>query len=542
MLFNSYAFVFLFLPIVLAGSFLLARHGPRACAAWLVLASVFFYGWWDIRYVPLLIGSVVFNHFAGIAIASRAERGAGRARGVLIGAIAVNLALLGYFKYAGFFVANANALLGGGLQVKEIVLPLGISFFTFTQIAYLVDVYREPVRYRLVPYALFVTYFPHLVAGPILHHREMMPQFASATSYRLDLTNLAAGLTLFAIGLFKKTVLADGIAPHAGPVFEHAAQGYAPGTVEAWGAALAYGLQLYFDFSGYSDMAVGMSKMLGIRLPVNFDSPYKARSIIEFWRRWHMTLSRFLRDYLYIALGGSRRGTLRRYVNLLLTMVLGGLWHGAAWTFVVWGAVHGLLLAFNHAWRALRRRSGDIPAWLSTAEGVAGAVLTFLAVFAAWVLFRAEDLPSAVLILRGMVGLNGNSLPPSWLVDIGDAARWFSRSAPLPLPLREWIGLRFGAVDVAVPRGLGEGRSAGVLINNAQVLWIGALLAIAWLAPNTRQIMAGADAFIPDRRLQPAPTALRWRMNRRWAIATAALLVAAVASMTRISEFLYFQF
>src|SRR5688572_12461679 len=399
MLFNSYTFLLLFLPVTLAGSFALARWRASAAALWLVLASFFFYGWWNARYVPLLAASIAFNYLAGQAIASHR---AITARWILGLAVAVNIALLGYFKYAGFVGTNLDALFGSGFQFEHVVLPLGISFYTFTQIAYLVDMYRDPARYRPVPYALFVTYFPHLIAGPILHHREMMPQFEQPSGFRYDSGNLAAGLTIFAIGLFKKVVLADGIAPHVAPVFDQSAQGYAPTLLEAWGAALAYGLQLYFDFSGYSDMAIGLSKMLGIRLPLNFDSPYKATSIIEFWRRWHMTLSRFLRDYLYVPLGGSRHGALRRYLNLMLTMVLGGLWHGAAWTFVAWGAVHGLLLALNHCWRAILRRVRIESRWLGASGRALGAALTFTAVFAAWVLFRAHDLPSALLILRGM--------------------------------------------------------------------------------------------------------------------------------------------
>jgi alginate O-acetyltransferase complex protein AlgI len=540
MLFNSYAFLFLFLPAVLAGAFLLSRHRTHLAAAWLVLASLFFYGWWDPRYVPLLAGSIIFNHLAGETIVRRGGKEGRRTFGVLCAAIAANLAVLGYFKYAGFFIASVSTLVGAGMRIEAIVLPLGISFFTFTQIACLVDVYRAPVRYRFVPYALFVSYFPHLIAGPILHHREMMPQFDGPAAYRLNYANLAAGVTLLAIGLFKKTVLADGIAPYAGPVFEQAPRGYAPGSLEAWGAAFAFGLQLYFDFSAYSDIAVGLSKMLGIRMPANFDSPYKATSIIEFWRRWHMTLSRFLRDYLYIPLGGNRHGALRRYASLGVTMLLGGLWHGAAWTFVIWGAVHGMFLMINHGWRALRGRFPPGPGWIVRTEGALAALLTFVAVFAAWVLFRAEDLPSALSILRGMAGLNGHALPASWLIEIGKSARWIA-SADLPgTAIRGWIGIHFGGVDAGLPRGLAEGRSPGMLISKSQLLWIAALFAIAWLMPNTRQIMARADAFIAGR--EAPATALLWRANCGWAIATALLLVASVSSMTRVSEFLYFQF
>lgn len=541
MLFNSYTFLFLFLPVVLIGTFFLARRRGSLAGAWLVAASLFFYGWWSPPHVLLLAASIAFNFAAGDAIARRGGKGHRGAFALLWGAVAANLALLGYFKYAGFLVANVDALFRADMRIEAIVLPLGISFFTFTQIAYLVDVYRDPVRYGVVPYALFVSYFPHLIAGPILHHREMMPQFGAPAAYRLDYGNLAAGATLFAIGLFKKTVLADGIAPYSTPLFDAASRGYAPGTLEAWGGTVAFGLQLYFDFSGYCDMAVGLSKMLGIRMPVNFESPYKATSVIDFWRRWHMTLSRFLRDYLYIPLGGNRRGPLRSYANLLVTMLLGGLWHGAAWTFVLWGAAHGAMLAVNHAWRAVCGNLSPGPEWIRKAGRGTGAALTFLSVFAAWAIFRANDLPSALSIVRGLCGMNGHALPPSALVEIGEAVRGLAPLSIVPSSVASWMLAHFGSVDAGVPTGLGKGGSGGVLVSRAQVAWISALLAVAWFAPNTRQIMARAEAFITDR-LPPEPTRLAFRINRGWAVASALMLAASISSMTRVSEFLYFQF
>jgi len=541
-LFNSYTFLFLFLPVTLAGAFVLARRSSSLAVGWLVLASLFFYGWWSWRHVPLLLASIAFNYFAGEAIARRGGEPGGRAFGLLSAVVVANLALLGYFKYAGFLVANVDVLAGANLRIEAIVLPLGISFFTFTQIAYLVDVYRDPTRYGVVPYALFVSYFPHLIAGPILHHREMMPQFGSPTAFRFGYANLAAGLTIFAIGLFKKTVLADGIAPYASPVYAAAAQGYSPGLVEAWGAGLAFGLQLYFDFSAYSDMAVGLSKMLGVKMPVNFESPYKATSVIEFWRRWHMTLSRFLRDYLYIPLGGNRRGPARRYVNLIATMLLGGLWHGAAWTFVLWGALHGAFLAVNHGWIALRSRIPAGPRPLGRMGTAIGAVLTFVAVFGAWTIFRADDLPSAIRIVRGLAGMNGFALPPAALAEIAEAARLVGQARFVPSSIAQWVVGHFGALDAGLPTGMARGRSAGVLISKAQLGWMLALFAIAWLTPNTRQIMVRADAFLADHPLPRYPAFLAWRLDARWAAASALLLAASLTSMTRVSEFLYFQF
>ncbi len=404
MLFNSYPFLLVFLPLTLAGFFLVARASHVGAAAWLALASLAFYGWWNPIYVVLLVASIVFNFVVGLAIVRSA--GTPRARGLLIVGVATDLLLLGYYKYMDFFVSNLNHL-GAGLPLPHIVLPLGISFFTFTQIAFLADAYQgKAAEYRFAHYCLFVTYFPHLIAGPILHHKEMMPQFGEAETYRFNWENLAVGLTIFFIGLFKKTVLADGIAVYVRPVFDAASNGVVLGAVDAWGGALAYTFQLYFDFSGYSDMAIGLSRLFGVRLPLNFHSPYKAVSIIDFWRRWHMTLSRFLRDYLYFPLGGNRRGASRRYVNVMVTMLLGGLWHGASWTFVVWGGLHGLYLLVNHAWRELSERFG----WRHPARAAA-VLLTFLATVLAWVFFRADTIDQAIAIVQAMAGATASHCP-----------------------------------------------------------------------------------------------------------------------------------
>ncbi|MDB5413819.1 MAG: hypothetical protein JWR10_2154 [Rubritepida sp.] len=331
-----------------------------------------------------------------------------RFRGPILGfALFLNLIVLAYFKYYLFFAAEISRAAGFDVNIATIYLPIGISFYTFTQIAFLVDTYHDKVKeLNFIHYLLFVTYFPHLIAGPILHHAEMMQQFRTKSIYRLKAENISVGLTIFIIGLFKKVVLADGIAPFVGPIFDAPAGAAAPGMAAAWVGALAYTLQLYFDFSGYSDMAIGLSRMFGIILPLNFASPYKAESIIEFWRRWHMTLSRFLRDYLYFALGGSHRGTARRYANLFITMLLGGIWHGAGWTFLLWGAVHGVLLTLNHAFRAVAggtRPASARPAWIRAAF-VLG---TFILVTMAWVLFRAPDVTAAFRILSSMVGWHG---------------------------------------------------------------------------------------------------------------------------------------
>jgi alginate O-acetyltransferase complex protein AlgI len=400
MLFTSGIFLFFYLPAALIGFFALGRVvGHRAAASFLAFMSCLFYGYWAPAYLALLFGSIGFNYLGGLLIYAR--RGTPAARLITAGWIVVDLLALGYFKYYNFFADNLRAA-ALPLPILNVVLPIGISFFTFTQIAFLVDTYKGKVReFRLVHYILFVTFFPHLIAGPILHHAEMMPQFADPAVYRARVKDLAAGLAFFLTGMAKKVLIADSISPMADAAFATAGTAHIA-MLPAWVGALAYTLQLYFDFSGYSDMAVGLALLFGIRLPFNFDSPYRATSMIDFWRRWHMTLSRFLRDYLYIPLGGSRRGPARRHVNLFATMLLGGLWHGAAWTFVIWGALHGTYLIVNHGWRHLSERSGAL-----ALPPAAGWLLTMAAVVVGWVFFRAADVREAVAMLTGMGGLNG---------------------------------------------------------------------------------------------------------------------------------------
>jgi alginate O-acetyltransferase complex protein AlgI len=423
MLFNSYPFIFVFLPLVLFGYFAANRLGSRAPVIWLALASLVFYSFSSWPFVALLLGSIAFNYLIGWLLISGSLRARSRFA-VLTTGVAGDLLALGVFKYAGFIVGNFNALFSTSVTVN-ILLPVGISFYTFTQIAFLVDAYRGKVAHYALPhYALFVTYFPHLIAGPILHHRDMIPQFESANAKRPNPRLILFGLIIFGIGLFKKTVLADGIQPLVALAFHQAS----PSFDQAWIGALAYTFQLYFDFSGYSDMAIGISLMFGIFLPLNFNSPYKATSIIDFWRRWHMTLSQFLRDYLYIPLGGNRHGSLLRYVNLMVTMLLGGLWHGAAWTFVIWGALHGLYLCINHAWANF---GPAIPEPLKRPARLVSFLLTFVAVVVAWVFFRAETLASALSVLSrmadpGQVAFGHTEMIQSGLIAIYAAIAWLA--------------------------------------------------------------------------------------------------------------------
>lgn len=510
MLFNSFTFLFLFLPITIVGYFALARKNHVWAAIWLAAASLVFYGGWSLAYIPLLVGSILFNYWMGQRIA--AASGKARKRWLTF-AIVADLGLLGYFKYADFFIAGINLTGAAQFPALSIVLPIGISFYTFTQIAYLVDTYQGKVKEsRFIHYLLFITYFPHLIAGPVLHHAEMMPQFDRPSSYLFSQRNVAVGLSIFAIGLAKKVLIADNLAPHAGFLFDQSDQF---SLLLAWGGVLAYTFQLYFDFSGYSDMAIGISLLFGIRLPLNFDSPYKAVNIIDFWRRWHMTLSRFLRDYLYIPLGGNRKGPLRRHVNLFITMVLGGLWHGAGLNFVVWGALHGLYLMINHGWHVVAAKIRFPSA--SRGWRIASIALTFMAVCVAWVFFRATEFDKAALILGGMAGHYGVSMPASIGLQLGSLK-----------PLLEQAGVEFF---------LGGGaRFIGTWS------WVVLAAAIAFLCPNTQQIMRHHESRPMDAVTGRLAGAMAWQPSRRWAVCIGAILIGSLLSLSRPTEFLYFQF
>ncbi|EHF4952163.1 MBOAT family protein [Enterobacter hormaechei] len=394
MLFSSPVFIFLFLPISFFVYFLLNKtRMVYAGKVWLVACSLFFYGYWDVSYLPLLLGSILFNFTLGWAVSPHTKglRLPVTRKALLTFAIIVNLSLLGYYKYTNFFIENLNDLTGYELTFRNIILPLGISFYTFTQTAFLVDSYRGSAKeYDFVNYALFVTFFPHLIAGPILHHKEMMTQFQSKWTCAVRYRNIFMGLFIFCIGLFKKVVIADNFAVFAN-------EGFAPGAqhdfFSSWATSLSYTFQLYFDFSGYCDMAIGAALLFNIWLPLNFNSPYKSLDIQDFWRRWHITLGRYLRDYVYIPLGGNRCSSTRIYFNLFATFVLGGLWHGASWMFIIWGAMHGGALVIHRWWKQRGLEMPKILAWF----------VTFMFVNVAWVFFRAHSVDDAMRILTGMV-------------------------------------------------------------------------------------------------------------------------------------------
>jgi len=410
MLFSSFAFLFAFLPavVLLAGLACFASY-PLYLAV-LIVASAAFYAWFVPEYLALLAASAAFN-YAVAALIGKHQRPWLYAIG-----IAVNLAGLGYFKYRDFILANVDHLFGRPFMAANIVLPLAISFITFEQIAFLSDVYSGRVeRGSPLRYLAFITFFPKLIAGPIIRYTEMVPQFRAIR--QISLASFVTGFCIFSIGLFKKVGIADQLSPAIDRVYDAASSGLVPGADAAL-ATIAYGARIYFDFSGYSDMAIGLGWMLGLMLPVNFFSPYKAASIIDFWRRWHITLSRFLKDYLYIPLGGSRGGTQRTYINLMIVMTLGGLWHGAGWTFVCWGALHGAALVANHFWN--RVRPAFLPRLLT---GVIGRILTLLIVLLGWIFFRASDLAAATNIIASLGHIDGIvSIAPEMLTLV--AASW----------------------------------------------------------------------------------------------------------------------
>ncbi len=462
MLFSSWQFIFLFLPITVACFFLIPARWPWVRKFWLLGASLFFYGYWKVEYVPLLLFSIAFNYTVAEVITHHRHRPAAKA--AVVAGVTLNLLLLGYYKYTNFIVEALGWAIQKPVGHFDIILPLAISFFTFTQIGYLVDVYRDQaLHYRLLDYALFVLFFPHLIAGPIVRHWEIIPQFAERT-LKVHVADVRLGVALFLIGLYKKVLLADGVAPYVSTVYTAAGQGVILTWFDAWLGTLAFALQIYFDFSGYSDMAIGLARLFGIKFPVNFASPYQAGSINEFWRRWHITLTRFLREYLYFPLGGNRCGAWRHAGNVLLTMLMSGLWHGAGWTFVIWGGLHGTFMVIAHRWQKLRQAQGwNWQGWWYRGLAVG---LTFVAVLFTWVFFRAQNLKVAGQVLASMLGLNG-------LTMTYDAAN------PNRIPGRWWahLGVHFVPGNLQVP-------SYGSLLQ-----WITLMLVIVFFFPNSQKLL-----------------------------------------------------
>jgi alginate O-acetyltransferase complex protein AlgI len=514
MLFSSWNFIVYFLPAVVAGFYLIPSSWEFIRKFWLIAASFIFYGYWKLEYVPLLAGSILVNYSIAEGIIRCTQTRA--AKHLLILGVTLNLLLLAYFKYTNFAVHFLGLVTHRDLGSFHIILPLAISFFTFTQISYIVDVYRDRhVHYRFLDYSLFVVLFPHLIAGPIVRHWEIIPQFAKA-DFRVNRDNFGIGATLFLFGLFKK-FMADSVAVYADAVYNGAAHDLAVSSFDAWLGTVAFAFQIYFDFSSYSDMAIGLARMFGVKFPYNFDSPYKASSIIVFWERWHRTLTRFLREYVYFSLGGNRRGHLRQNINIMATMLLSGLWHGAGWTFVLWGALHGAFIVTNHLWRLwLERMRWTLEHWAWRAASV---LLTFSVVSLAWTFFRAPNLHVASKMARRMLTFHHYSLPEQWIKPTSHAGHFYAS-----------LGFRFISTDAlqitSYPWALGN---------------VALLFFICWALPNTQQLLCRYDPV-----LEPVARPPRFQLKLGfWTGLLLGLLFYLIlrnSYVTEPSPFIYFNF
>jgi alginate O-acetyltransferase complex protein AlgI len=542
MIFSSSAFILGFLPLVYIG-FLVCHllKWRSAVIYWLIGSSLFFYGWWNPRYL-ILIGVLIAANF-GVSRAIAGETDVRVRKAWLLAGLTLNIGTLLYYKYTNFLLQNVNALTGWHLAIGTIILPLGISFFTFQKIAFLIDIYHGRVKQvAFSEYCLFVLFFPQLIAGPIVHHSEVVPQFRKLHEHRVNWDNVVLGLSIFFIGLFKKVVFADTLAAEdVNPVFAVTGHGAVPLFLEAWGSVVGYTLEIYFDFSGYSDMAIGAALLFGIRLPQNFNSPFKAASIIEFWSRWHITLTRFLTAYIYNPLNlrltrrrlakglkgfGGKNTTVGALVTLLvfptmLTMFISGCWHGAGYTFIVWGLLHGSYLTANHSWRLLaQRRWPDRERYKRVMQPL-GVVLTFACVLVSMAFFRAHSVTEAFTLLRSMCGFDGIQLP-------------------------EVLARMPGAHALAgrLLQFLPAGAAYGHIHGGVELMIIAALLAWCLLLPNAQQIFSGYQTALATADNDKAPRWSLFNYNWRWiGFMSAVILVGLVYVQSNIAqEFLYFDF
>ena len=515
------------------GFYILGHKGyPQTALMWLLATSLFFYGWWNPIYLWLLGFSIAVNYGLGRLLV-RESLGNPFRQGILTAGILLNLSLLGYYKYFNFFVESVNDFIGTELPLRDIFLPLAISFFTFQQIAYLVDTYRGKTKEQgFVNYCLFVSFFPQLISGPIVHYNEIVPQFRDRKIFKLNLENIAVGLTIFSLGLFKKTVFADGISDFANPVFLAAAKGTDLTFFESWLGAFAFQLQIYFDFSAYSDMAIGSARLFGILLPLNFNSPYKSTNISQFWNQNHMTLTRFLRDYLskpifsllkFLPLGDKRHSRQRQlYLSSIVIMLASGIWHGSGWTFVVWGLINGVYLALYQIWRDWRKSLGGILRQPLRGEGLLGNLITLIAAVVSLVFFRSQTFNDAMNMLKPMLGSDGISLP-------GSLSKILGFLGPLGIEFKGTVTPGFSSPTA--------------------LIWVVSLLAIIWFAPSTQQWVQNykpALDYDPLLSVQHPLDRLwrkvQWQPTPVWGAIVAAIAIVAIASIRPQSEFLYFQF
>lgn len=508
MLFNSYLFIFLFLPIALSVYFFLGRNKtPVAQMVWIAFWSCVFYAYWKPIFLLLLMTSVCVNYSVACSLMKN------KSKVIFTVGIIFNILVIAYFKYKGFLLENFNALTSSHLRIHHLALPLGISFITFQKIAYLVDVYRgKVVEKNFLRYLVFISFFPQLIAGPIVHYNPLMSQFSHKHPKKLRYENMAVGLTLFTIGLAKKVLLADTLASYADSAFSAGMASVHLTFFESWVGVLAYTFQIYFDFSGYSDMAIGLARMFGVRLPINFNSPYKSANIIDFWRRWHITLSHFLRDYVYIPLGGNRKGELRKFVNLMATMLIGGLWHGANWTFVIWGGIHGALLTMNHLWVEACEKLGWHQLTKSYFYKLFARSATFIAVAFAWVFFRMQSLGGAKFILKGMIGVYG--------LKVSENSYLFHVTNRLSNAL---VDFGYHPDPVLTP-----------------ALFLFFIMGLIWFLPNSQQLMRYRNRWEGIKALQ----FLIWKPRAIYLLGTMALFYASLVVMLdfKFKPFAYFAF
>ena len=506
MLFNSSEFIFVFLPFAVLLHFALARWSVTAAVIATTLTSLLFYAWWNPPFILLPVLSITVNFL--IAHAMRAG-GESNARRLLIIGIVANLAVLGFFKYGDFLVSIFE-----GRKPNPPEVPLALSFTTFVQIAFLVDVWRRRGAVDLPIYAMFVAFFPHLIAGPIVRWEELGPQLRDRARYRLDWNNIALGLTIFTLGLAKKVLIADKLAPHVGPVFDAAARGDPLTAFAAWGAAFGFSAQIYFDFSGYSDMAVGLGLLFNLRLPVNFAAPFRSTNVIDLWRRWHASLARFMRDFVFMPLGGRARNPIKRLAYLVATLTIGGLWHGANWTYIAWGALNGVAIAINHAWRMRRgkKRETSIPGRF------AGWFVTFLVFVVTVVFFRAADIGAAAHMVKAMAGF-GNA-PYADVMHVG-WDQWGIRVGYISESLvRSWLGGYWSVVGTLLTAGA---------------------LAIAFFIPDTMELVDYREGE-PYHEWRRNVGVLAWQPSVKWFLVLMLLFIASFANILQFTEFLYYQF
>jgi D-alanyl-lipoteichoic acid acyltransferase DltB (MBOAT superfamily) len=490
MIFNSYYFILIFLPLVAVIYFSVNKYiSAKSAHFFLLLSSLFFMCLWNIYFTLILLLSVLFNYSCGSAM-SNSDEGFSSKRKKIIFLIAVtgNILLLGFFKYTNFLLGSINSLFLTNLHTLNLLIPIGISFYTFMQLAWITDVYRYGgFRYNFISYCFYVTFFPYVISGPIAYHKEIIPQFESDKTSGFNIENLCRGLFIFSIGLLKKTVIADSLAIIADGGF---GAPVALGFTEAWLTSLSFTMQLYFDFSGYTDMAIGVALIFNIKIPANFNSPYKSLDIREFWRRWHITLSRFMRDYIYISLGGNRSGEIKTLINLMMTFLIGGLWHGAAWTFVFWGFLHGSALVIHRLWLKTGFHLNKFLAWF----------MTFNFVNAAWVFFRAKNFDDALNILKSMTGLNGIVMPSNL------------ENNPL-LQKLTFVGISFGEQTAHLP-------DKGAFVYYLCII----MLPFVLMTRNSNDLL------------------LEFQPNRKNALAVSLMMIICLLLLNQTKSFVYFNF